>query len=58
MVLCKEVILICCMHNKLLSATRTHMGDVNKMQGRNSAVSKPSLVNGRPSVALFNLILR
>lgn len=54
-VLCKEVILICCMHNKLLSATMTHMGDVNKIQGRKSDKSKPSLVNVCPSVFVFSL---
>lgn len=40
----KEVILICCMHNKLLSATTTYMGDASKIQGRKSAKSKPSLM--------------
>lgn len=54
-VLCKEVILICCMHNKLLSATMTHMGDVNKIQGRKSDKSKLSLVNVCPSVFVFSL---
>lgn len=29
------------------------MSDVNKIQGRKSAMSKPSLVNIRPSVAVF-----
>lgn len=33
MALCKEVILIRCLHNKLLSAATTRMGDVNKIQG-------------------------
>lgn len=33
MALCKEVILIRCLHNKLLSAATTHTGDVNKIQG-------------------------
>lgn len=54
-VLCKEVILISCMRNKLLSATMTHMGDVNKIQGRKSDKSKPSLVNVCPSVFVFSL---
>lgn len=31
MVLCKEIILICCMQNKLLNATIMHMDDVNKV---------------------------
>lgn len=54
MVLCKEVILLWRMHNKLLSATTTHMGDVNKIQGRKSAASKPSLGNVCPLVTVFS----
>lgn len=55
MVLCKEVIFKCCMHNKLLRATTTHMGNANKIQGRKIATTKPSLVNICPSVAVFSL---